>query len=394
MLAKVFARRAERRLPFTVAVPADSGSHRPVSSSGPVMQLRRPESLYRRLGTSGLVGLGEGYQAGDWDSDDLVALLTVFAAGIDAVVPAALQRIRGLSAAARPRAEEQTIEGSLRNASHHYTLPEELFRAFLDETMCYSSAIFPTGDDGGVIASESALADAQRRKIDLLLDLAEVRSGTRVLEIGTGWGELAVRAAQRGALVRAVTNMAEHAAYARARASQAGLTDRVRVDLRDYREITADEGSYDAILSVEMIETVGRSYWPSYFLALDRLLAPRGRIGLQAMSLRHDRMIKNSTTHTWVDKYIFPGGVIPSVRAIEQTLAQYTSLRVLDRRAFGDHYRATLNLWRTRFNRNWPSIAELGFDEVFRRTWNFYLAYSEAGFAAGFVDVHQFLIGR
>jgi cyclopropane-fatty-acyl-phospholipid synthase len=359
------------------------------------MLLRRPQSFYRRFGTSGLVGFGEAYQAGDWDSDDLTALLTVLAAGVDAIIPPALQRIGAHGAAARrPRAEAQTIEGSLRNASHHYTLPEELFGAFLDETMCYSSAIFPTGDDGGVIAAESALAEAQRRKIDLLLDLAGVRSGSRVLEIGTGWGELAVRAAQRGALVHAVTNMAEHAAYARARASKAGVADRVHVDLRDYREITADDGGYDAILSVEMIEAVGRSYWPSYFQALDRLLVPQGRIGLQAMSMRHDRMIRNSVTHTWIDKYIFPGGVIPSVQAIEQTLARHTSLRVLDRCAFGEHYRATLSLWRTRFNRNWPSIAELGFDETFRRTWNFYLAYSEAGFAARYLDVHQFLIGR
>lgn len=191
-----------------------------------------------------------------------------------------------------------------------------------------------------------------------------------------------------------VTNMPEHAAYARDRVSQAVVTGQVRVDLRDYREITADDGTYDAIVSVEMIEAVGRSYWPPYFQAIDRLLAPQGRIGLQAMTMRHDRMIKTSTTYTWIDKYIFPGGLIPSIPAIEQTLARHTSLRVLDRHAFGGHYRATLSLWRTRFNRNWPSVAELGFDEVFRRTWNFYLAYCEAGFAAGYLDVNQFLIAR
>ncbi len=139
---------------------------------------------------------------------------------------------------------------------------------------------------------------------------------------------------------------------------------------------------------------VGPNYWQPYFQMLDRLLAPQGRIGMQAMTLRHDRMMKNSTTYTWIDKYIFPGGVILSVPAIEQTLARHTRLRVLDRHAFGDHYRATLGLWRSRFNRNWQSAAELGFDEAFRRTWNFYLAYAEAGFAAGYLDVHQFFIGR
>jgi cyclopropane-fatty-acyl-phospholipid synthase len=394
MLARAVIRRAERRLAFTLG-PAGREGREPAGRGLPVLQLRRPGSFYRRLGTHGLVGLGEAYQAGDWDTDDLAALLTVFAAGADAIVPPALQRIRGHSAASRrPRTEKQTIEGARRNARYHYSLPDGLFRAFLDETMCYSSALFPAAADGSLIASESALPDAQRAKIDRLLDLAGVRDGTGVLEIGTGWGELAVRAARRGALVHAVTNMAEHARYARERAAQAGVSDRVRVDRCDYREITADRGGYDAILSVEMIEVVGPDYWPSYFQLLDRLLAPQGRIGLQAMTLPHDRMLNNSVTHTWIDKYIFPGGVIPSIRAIEQTLARHTSLRVLSHEAFGQHYRATLGLWRSRFNRNWPSVAELGFDETFRRTWNFYLAYAEAGFAAGFLDVNQFLIGR
>jgi cyclopropane-fatty-acyl-phospholipid synthase len=145
---------------------------------------------------------------------------------------------------------------------------------------------------------------------------------------------------------------------------------------------------------VVMIEAVDRSYWPQYFQALDHLLASQGRIGLQAMTMPHDRMVKTSRTYTWIDKYIFPGGLIPSIPAIKQTLARHTSLRVLDRHAFGDHYRATLGLWRTRFNQNWPSVAELGFDGVFRRTWNFYLAYCEAGFAAGYLDVNQLLIAR
>lgn len=359
------------------------------------MELRRPRSFYTRLGARGLIGFGEAYQAGDWDSDDLAALLTVFASGVDAFVPPALQGIRGHSAAARrPRLEEQTVEGARGNARHHYSLPDELFRAFLDETMCYSSAIFPTDDNGRVLACEGDLAESQRRKIDRLLDLAEVGSGTRVLEIGAGWGELAVRAASRGALVRTVTNMSEHAVFTRDRVFKAGVTGQVRVDLCDYREIDAEDGAYDAIVSVEMIEAVGRSYWSAYFQTLDRLLAPQGRIALQAMTMQHERMLRTNRTYTWIDKYIFPGGVIPSIPAIEQTLTSHTNLRVLDRHAFGEHYRATLSLWRSRFNHNWPSIAQLGFDEVFRRTWNFYLAYCEAGFAAGYLDVSQFLIGR
>jgi len=393
MAAKAMVRHATRRLPFRVAVPGgNAGTHRPAE---PVLRLRRPEAFYQRVGAHGLIGFGEAFQAGDWDSDDLPGLLTVFAAGVDAIIPPWLQRVRGHSAAPRrPREEQQTIDGARRNAHHHYALPDELFRAFLDETMCYSSAIFPVGEDGRVIAEDAALAEAQRRKIDRLLDLADVHDGTRVLEVGTGWGELAVRAAQRGALVHAVTNTTEHAGFARDRAGRAGVTSQVRVDVLDYRELAADDGGYDAIISVEMIEAVGRHYWPAYFRALEDLLAPQGRIGLQAMSMRHDRMLRTSNTYTWIDKYIFPGGLIPSIHGIEQALADHTRLRVLDRTAFGDHYRATLALWRARFNRNWPSVAELGFDETFRRTWDLYLAFSEAGFAARYLDVNQFLITR
>ncbi len=387
MLAKAMTARGVRRLPFSIGSAGAPGE--------PVLKLVRPASFYQRLGAQGLIGFGEAYQAGDWDTDDLSGLLTVFAAGVDAFIPPWLQGLRGHSAAPRrPQAEKQTVAGARRNSTHHYALPDELFRSFLDETMQYSSAIFPVSADGHVIAEEATLADAQRVKLDRLLDLAGVGEGSRVLEIGTGWGELAVRAAQRGAQVHAVTNMAEHGGYARDRASRAGVSDRVRVEVRDYRELAAETGSYDAILSVEMIEAVGRDYWPVYFQVLDRMLAPQGRIGLQCMSMRHDRMLRTSVTYTWIDKYIFPGGLIPSVEAIEQTLAQHTGLRVQQRDSFGEHYRATLALWRTTFARNWPSLAELGFDEVFRRTWDFYLASSEAGFAARYLDVHQFLIAR
>jgi cyclopropane-fatty-acyl-phospholipid synthase len=395
LLAKALIRRAASQLPFILTIHPDNGACAcDVSSPGrPALRLRRPELFYRRLGTRGLIGFGEGYQAGDWDSDDLPALLTVFAARVDTFIPSWLQGIRGHSAAPkRPGEEEQTIEGARRNAGHHYALPNELFAAFLDETMCYSSAIFLVGDDGRVMADEDGLADAQRRKIDRLLDLTAVGQGTRLLEIGAGWGELAVRAARRGAFVHAVTNMTEHAALTRDRAARAGVSERVRVEVRDYRELVERSGAYDAVVSVEMIEAVGRGYWPEYFKTLERVLAPGGRIGLQVMTMHHDRMIKTSKTYTWIDKYIFPGGLILSIPAIEHALAGHTSLRIANTHEFSDHYRATLALWRRRFNRNWPMVAELGFDEVFRRTWDFYLAYCEAGFASGYLSVNQMLL--
>jgi cyclopropane-fatty-acyl-phospholipid synthase len=373
--------------------PGNGGSA--AGAEVPTLYLRRPDSFYRRLGADGMIGFGEAFQAGDWDSDDLAALLTVLVAGVDKIVPPPLQRLRGHRAAPRrPRSERQTVDGALRNARHHYALPDGLFRAFMDETMCYSSAIFPTDDDGHVMADWTSLATAQRRKVDRLLDLVVAGEGTRLLEIGTGWGELAVRAAQRGATVHTVTNMTEHAEMAGDRISAAGLADRIRVQMADYRDIAAEPGSFDAIVSVEMVEAVGRQYWPAYFQKLDSLLAPGGRIGLQTMSMPHDRMLRTSATYTWIDKYIFPGGLLPSLQAFEQTLASHTQLRITDRFSFGHHYAATLALWRQRFNENWAQVAELGFDEVFKQTWNFYLGISEAGFAAGYLDVDQMLIER
>lgn len=394
-LAKVMFGRVARRVGVTIeAAEHDGAAASPSSGCRPSVRILRPESFYRRLSVGGMVGVGEAYQAGDWDSEDVPGLLTAFAANIDELVPPWLQSVWVHSLAPRrPRAEEQTMDGARRNARRHYALPNELFRAFLDETMCYSCAIFPTDGQGAVIADEGSLADAQRAKIDRLLDMAGVGNGVRLLEIGTGWGELPVRAARRGAYVHTITNMAEHAALASDRIAKAKLADRVHVQLGDYRELTAEAGRYDAIVSVEMIEAVGRRYWPTYFRAIDRLLAPGGCVGLQAMTMRHDRMLRASDSYTWIDKHIFPGELLPSIRAIEETLAYHTGLRVLSRDSFGPHYAATLALWRKAFNQNWPSMAALGFDDVFRRTWDFYLASCQAGFAVGYLDVHQFLIG-
>jgi cyclopropane-fatty-acyl-phospholipid synthase len=397
-VARAIVTRAARKLPFVMRGPG-CGACRPPgppSATGkPVLRLNRPETFCQRVGSAGLVGLGEAYQAGDWDSDDLAGLLAVLAAGVDTILPRPLQWVRGHRVARRrPPAETPTSDGARRNARHHYALPNDLFLAFLDDTMCYSSAIFETGPGGALVATEAALADAQRRKLDRLLDLAGVTAGSKVLEIGTGWGELPVRAARRGATVHTLTNMAEHAAQARERAERRGVSGQIEIELGDYRDLTAPPGGYDAIVSVEMVEAVGRAYWPVYFGLLDRLLAPGGRIGLQCMTMPHHRMLMTNMTHTWIDKYIFPGGLIPSERALRETLARHTSLRVGDQYTFGRHYRETLRIWRETFSRNWPAVQALGFDETFRRTWNFYLAYCEAGFASGYLDVHQFLLIR
>jgi cyclopropane-fatty-acyl-phospholipid synthase len=379
-VTRAFLRRAAARLPIQVQAPdgSVSGGGGPAS---PLLVIHREDAFYRRLGT-GAAGLAEAYMAADWDSPDLVGLFTVFAAHLAGLVPAPLQALRRWYVPAGPAAEDATIEGARHNIERHYDLSDELFALFLDPTMTYSSALFAPGD---------TLAAAQHRKIDALLDRTGTGPGTTVLEIGTGWGGLAVRAAARGARVTTLTISPSQYAAARRRAAAAGAADRVDVQLRDYRQAS---GRYDVILSVEMIEAVGERYWPAYFSVLDRLLAPGGRVGLQAITMPHDRMIATRGGHTWIHKYIFPGGQIPSLQAITGTLREHTSLRLTVDYPMGPHYARTLAEWRRQFLAAADTVSALGFGPVFQRMWNLYLAYSEAGFRAGYLDVHQFVLER
>ncbi len=236
---------------------------------------------------------------------------------------------------------------------------------------------------------------AQHRKIDRLLDQAGVGPGTRLLEIGTGWGELAIRAAARGAEVRTITLSVEQQQLARERIAAAGHADRVRVDLCDYRALLDEPAaSYDAVVSVEMIEAVGWEFWPTYFRTLDHVLAPGGTVAIQAITMPHDRMLATRSTHTFITKYIFPGGALPSVQAIHDVVRRHTSLRVSDELAFGAHYAPTLQRWDRAFLAARDEVAALGFDETFVRMWHFYLEYCRGGFAAGYIDDHQLTFTR
>ncbi|MFC5642352.1 class I SAM-dependent methyltransferase [Kitasatospora cinereorecta] len=388
--ARRLLHRAAARLGIRVEA-ADGRALRTAPPGAPVLTLHRPDAFFHRVGASGLIGFGEAYQAGDWDSPDPVALLTALAAAPQRLVPAGTAWLRRLAVRRTPQSELPTAGNARRNIHRHYDLSNDLFALFLDPTMTYSSALFPTGPGGVPSAGWDGLPAAQHRKIDRLLDLAAVGPGTRLLEIGTGWGELALRAAARGARVVSLTLSEEQLALARRRIADAGLADRAEVRLCDYR---AAEGSYDAVVSVEMIEAVGRPFWPAYFATLDRVLAPGGRVALQAITMPHERMIASSGTHTWILKYVFPGGQIPSLRAIEESAGRDGRLRVAAAEAYGPHYAETLRLWRERFTDRADAVAALGFDEVFRRMWELYLAYSEAGFRTGYLDVQQILLTR
>ncbi|WP_037174123.1 SAM-dependent methyltransferase [Rhodococcoides fascians] len=386
-VADFLFRRAVAGLQVRVAMP-DGEVIGAGSADAPLMTVYRPHDFAARVGDSGLIGFGEAYMAGDWDAEDLTAVLEVFARRMASLIPKSLQRLRGLYIPKPPRSERNTTKNTRSNISRHYDLSNDLFELFLDETMTYSSALFAGAGSGN---DSEELADAQRRKIDRLLDRAGVGDGSRVLEIGTGWGELAIRAAARGATVRSVTLSTEQQELARKRCAAAGYGDRIQIDLLDYRLV---DGEYDAIVSVEMIEAVGHQYWGTYFETIDALLAPGGRVALQAITMPHDRMLATRNTYTWVHKYIFPGGFLPSVRAIEEVTEQHTSLRVRERLSMGDHYARTLALWDSRFREYRSEASDLGFDEVFARMWHFYLCYSEAGFRSGYLDVQQIVLDR
>ena len=371
--ARVLFNGAVRRLPITVVLP----DGRRYGGGGAELRLSRPSNFFHRLGADQTIGLGEAYMVGDWDSDALVDVLTPFATHIADLVPRPLRALRSVARRRKPERERNTVAGARENIHRHYDLSNDMFGLFLDDTMTYSCAWFAPGTDD--------LTDAQERKIDAILDHAGVRAGTTLLEIGTGWGALAVRAAQRGADVTSLTISPEQKHLADQRVQRAGVADRVRVVLRDYRE---ENGSYDAVVSVEMIEAVGHQYWPDYFGTVDRVLRPGGRFALQAITMPHQQLLATRNSQGWPHKYIFPGGELLSIPEIESQVAA-TGMRITDRQALGPQYARTLSHWRSRFLDRWPEIEALGFDEIFRRMWVFYLSYFESGFRADYLNVWQ-----
>ena len=373
-----------RKVGVHVDLPGGTELHRPAGTdAAPAIEVHDPDAFFARLGQSPMIGLGEGYMAGDWAAapgTDLADALSPFAERLSELIPPAFYRLRHAVLPRLGEAHENTVQNARRHIQSHYDLSNEMFALFLDPSLSYSSALFDTLQPAPVQADHQR---AQEAKIDAVLDAAGVGPDTRLLEIGTGWGSLAIRAAQRGASVTTLTLSVEQAELARERIAEAGVAHRVDVVLRDYRE---EHGRYDAVVSVEMIEAVGEKYWPTYFAKIDEVLVPGGKVAIQAILLEHHRMLATRNTYGWIQKYIFPGGLLPSVEAIEQVLGEHTGLRVTATRRIGQHYAHTLRLWREKFLANWAEVEALGFDDTFRRMWEFYLAYCEAGFRSGYLD--------
>lgn len=332
----------------------------------------------------GDIGFAESYLAGDWSTPDLAALLRLMLANRQALEDV----IHGTWAGRllyrwRHWLRRNTRSGSRRNIHAHYDLGNAFYRLWLDETMTYSAAWFE-GDAGRDLAS------AQRAKMARALRMAGVTVGTRLLEIGCGWAALAEMATRDfGARVTGITLSTEQLAHGMARLASAGLSDRVELRLQDYRDV--DDGPYDAIVSIEMIEAVGRAYWPVYFETLQRLLRRGGRACIQAIVIRDELFERYVRSTDFIQQYIFPGGCLPSPAAF-RAHATRTGLQIVDTLAFGPDYAETCRRWRRHFLARREDILALGFDERFVRLWSFYLAYCEAGFEAGDIDVVQYTL--
>jgi cyclopropane-fatty-acyl-phospholipid synthase len=372
-------RRLEAELRVVLPDGAVAANGRP---GGPTMTIVR-DAFFHRLGAAGKIGFGEAYMSGDWVADDLPGVLRAFAARVESLLPGPLQRLRRVYEPRLPAHERNTVAGAARNISRHYDLSNDMFALFLDRTMTYSAAVFEPGD---------TLEAAQIRKYDRLCGLVELAPSDHLLEIGTGWGAFAVHAASTyGCRVTTATISRAQADLARRRVAEAGLQDRVDVVLSDYREIG---GRFSKIVSIEMLEAVGEEYWPVFFSTCDRLLAPGGAIGLQTITMPHRRYVASRHTYSWVHKYIFPGGLIPSREAIDRALREASSLGVTGAAEIGHHYATTLRHWRERFLVQRDRVHELGFDTTFVRMWEFYLAYCEAGFATGALGNAQLRLAR
>jgi len=335
---------------------------------------------------SGDVGFAESFIAGGWTSPDLVALLELFIANREAIEAMVYGRWWGrLAYRLRHLLNRNTRRGSAKNIHAHYDIGNPFYRLWLDETMSYSGALF----EGDLSRST---ADAQRAKLRRALHQCALAPGQRLLEIGCGWGALAEAAAREaGARVTAVTLSSEQLGFARDRIARAGLDGRVELRLQDYRDI--GDPPFDAIVSIEMFEAVGREYWPGFFAALREHLKPGGRACLQTITIRDDLFERYLRSTDFIQQYVFPGGLLPS-RGAFRAAAGAAGLRIVDEFAFGADYAETLRRWRRRFLAEERPLRGLGFDTRFLRTWEFYLAYCEAAFATGSTDVVQFTLQR
>lgn len=369
---------------LTVQLP-DGALHHFGDGHGPASAMTlRNWKVCRAALKSGDIGFAESYIAGDWTTPNLTELLKVFLANrqhVEDVIYGSwagrlLYRIRHLL-------NRNTRHNSQKNIHAHYDLGNAFYELWLDDTMNYSSAWFEEG-------AQQDMRSAQHAKVRRALRMARVQPGDRVLEIGCGWGALAeMSTTEFQARLTGVTLSTEQLDFARRRMQALGVQERADLRLQDYRDI--HDGPYDAVCSIEMVEAVGREYWPTYFSAIERLLKPGGRACIQSIVIDDALFERYISSTDFIQQYIFPGGCLPCPREFRRA-AEAAGLKVEDSFAFGQDYAETLRRWRERFLAQRSQIQQLGFDERFMHIWEFYLAYCEAGFSMGSIDLVQYTL--
>ncbi len=341
--------------------------------------------FFTRLLHGATVGVGESYMQGEWSSSDLVSLVRIVIANRGAlkrITPAALVNIVEDRLVHAGRANR--LGRAPRNIAAHYDLSNAFYALFLDDTMTYSAAYFPT--------AAASLEEAQEAKYRRLAERIRIDEDSHVLEIGCGWGGFALFAAREyGCRVTGITLSEQQASYARQRVREAGLEGRISIELRDYREV---RGRYDRIVSIEMLEAVGHRYLDTYFAAIDRLLAADGLAAIQVITIPEQRYDAYKARPDFIQRYIFPGGHLPSLEAMSGAMGRSGELYVEEVDNIGVHYAETLRRWRERFLANGPAVRDLGFDERFVRMWEFYLAYCEGAFLARYLSDLQLVLTR
>lgn len=346
----------------------------------------RDPSFYSSLAFGGSVGVGEAYVRGDWDCNDLTNLVRLILINREVLddVDKGSSSIRGVMNKFFHWFNKNTRTGSKRNISAHYDIGNELFELMLDETMMYSSAVYPDSD--------SSLEDASIHKLHRLCEKLELSEQDHLLEIGTGWGGLAVYAATHyGCRVTTTTISKQQYDYAHQLIEQKGLQDKITLLLEDYRDL---EGQYDKLVSVEMIEAVGLEHLDTYFEKCSSLLKPEGLMCLQAITIQDQRYEQAKNEVDFIQKYIFPGGSLPSVTAISQALTRATNMSIYNIDDIGRHYATTLKDWRERFFQQENKVKKLGYDESFIRLWEFYLCYCEGAFMERSTSAIQAVISK
>lgn len=346
----------------------------------------RDSSFYRQVVFGGSIGAGEAYIDHLWDCDDLVVLSRIMVLNMDLLdrmergLGWILQIFRLLAHAVNSNSRK----GSKRNILAHYDLGNEMYRAFLDPTMMYSSAIYANGS--------STLEEASHYKLETICEKLDLRATDRVIEIGSGWGGFAIHAARNyGCHVTTTTISDAQYAEAKSRIEAAGLTDRITLLQSDYRDL---HGSFNKLVSIEMVEAVGRKYLPTFFKKCGELLAENGTMLLQAITIRDNKYDQYARSVDFIQRHIFPGGHVPSVTKMVNLLTEKTDMVVRSLEDFGPHYARTLRDWRYRFAKAFPSLREHGYDERFRRLWEFYLCYCEGGFQERSISVVHLVASR